>query len=89
MNITRDFESFLKYQYAITNNWIHVSFVEKIENKYYSEPNSKIVESFDRDEVTEWCQERCKKGWVVAGGSALFEDDKDAMLFRLRFNNYE
>ena len=35
-------------------------------------------ESFNREEIKEWCRERCKKGWVVAGGSVMFEDDKDA-----------
>ena len=85
-----DFTGFLKYQYALTNGWLHVSYVEKAENqKYWNEPNTQISESFNRAEVTEWCQERCKKGWVVAGGSVLFEDDKDAMLFKFRFSKFQ
>lgn len=84
-----DFETFLKYQEALTNGWIHLSYVEKAEQKYWNEPNTQINESFNREEIKEWCQERCKKGWVVAGGSVLFEDDKDAMLFKFRFSKFE
>lgn len=85
-----DFEHFLKYQYALANGWIHLSYVEKAENqKFWSEPNTQINESFNREEITEWCQERCKKGWIVVSGSVLFEDDKDAMLFKFRFSKFE
>ena len=85
-----DFETFLKYQEALTNGWIHLSYVEKNgDQKYYSEPDTKINESFNREEIKEWCRERCKNGWVVAGGSVMFEDDKDAMLFKFRFSKFE
>lgn len=88
--MTTEFNKFLKYQSALDKGWIHVSFVEKVENqKYWNEPNTQIEESFDREEVTDWCKERCKKGWVVAGGSVLFEDDKDAMLFKFRFSKFK
>ena len=70
----RELDKFLKFQYAITHDWIHLSYVVKGEQTFYGEPNTK---------------ERCKKDWVVAGGSVLFEDDKDAMLFKFRFSKFE
>ena len=85
----RELDKFLKFQYAITHDWIHLSYVVKGEQTFYGEPNTKVNESFDREEITEWCKERCKKDWVVAGGSVLFEDDKDAMLFKFRFSKFE
>lgn len=88
--MTTEINNFLKYQSALDNGWFHISFVESVEQtKYWSEPNTKLEESFDIIEVREWCQARCKKGWVAMGGSVLFEDDKDALMFKFRFNNFK
>jgi len=80
-----EIDNFLKYQTAIDENWERLSWVEEIEGKYYHEPNTKISESFCRDEIAEWCSTRCKGDWVIAGGTVLLKDSRDAMLFKLTF----
>ena len=89
MTALTELNKFLQYRAALDKGWIHLSYVEQGEQSFYGEPNTQISESFDREEITEWCKGRCKKGWLVVGGSVLFEDDKDAMLFKFRFSKFQ
>ena len=81
-----EINNFLKYQMAVDENWERWSFVEQAEQQYWSEPNTQISEAFNREEMVEWCKERCKGDWVVMGGTVMLKDPRDAMLFKLTFS---
>lgn len=78
-------ETFLRYHKALDEGWTHCSWVEIVEQRFWSEPTAQIAESFDYNTVTDWCRERCNGDWVVSGGSVLLKDPRDAMLFKLTF----
>lgn len=82
-----EINNFLKYQIAVDEKWEGWSFVEQAEQQYWCEPNTQVSEAFNREEIVEWCKERCKDDWVVMGGTVMFKDERDAMLFKLTFSD--
>lgn len=84
-----EINNFLKYQMAVDEKWEGWSFVEPDKEPVYGIPTTRVSEAFNREEMVEWCKERCKGDWVVMGGTVMLKDPRDAMLFKLTFSeNY-
>ena len=78
-------ENFLKYTDALSKGWTHCSYVHIKNNNQWIQNDTEIEEEVDIEEIRNWCQDRCKRDWVVIGGSVLFEDSKDANIFKLMY----
>ena len=77
-------QNFLKYEQAVAEGWERLTWVREEQNQWgeYITETSKL---FNRKEILEWCEARCKGPWVVLGGTALIKNPKEAMLFKLTF----
>ena len=85
-----DFNNYLKFQNALDNKWICLSYVEvEDSNRSWETNKTHIAEGIDMEEIRQWCIDHCKHDWVLAGGTVLLENDKDALVFRFRFDKWK
>jgi len=65
------------YPHVVNYIWLSSNAI-----RYYE---SWLDNSAEAVEIVEWCCDYCKGRWDMNAGIFYFEDDKDAMLFTLRW----
>lgn len=77
-------QQFLRYDRAVSEGWERLTWTYEETNKWGS-VDTDTAKTFNREEIQEWCQARCKGPWLIAGGTVLIKNPKEAMLFKLTF----
>jgi hypothetical protein len=81
-------KNFLKYQRALEQGWSCLTYVREIQGAPAYGQTTEIQDGIDMEAVRTWCQAHCRGDWVVAGGTVLFEDSRDSLIFTFRFDKW-
>lgn len=82
-----------KYMQVIEDGWIMFNKIksppDEVQQEYrVTETDKKRSEYMFTDtarQITEWCNKNCTGDWAMFAGKYYFKEEKDAMLFALKW----
>ena len=74
---------FLRYQTALDAGWTHCTFILESVRESWNTDKVTYIDGHDPEAMRAWCERSCRGDYVLVKGSVLFEDPRDALMFKL------